>query len=342
MANRTDLAARGRAVRDDGQARGRAGRRTIAVACAGVAGLAAAIAPLHLVAQEAKTRAPAEVRRYEAATVKPCNAESDPNAGRGRGTAGGTNATASPGRMYVPCVSVEQLIYLAYVGYGAQPEERLLADGGGGPSDATKIRGGPGWVHSMSNGYSIEAVAPGISDSKMLLGPMLRILLEDRFKLRIHRDSEEVPMFALRIARSGFKLKPMKEGECSADRTGPPDPNATIWPCRSLRFGTNGANAVWTFNGFELSTLAARLSRALGRHVLDETGIDAEFVFRLEFHPDDATPGLNWTERDADDSVPRAASIFTALEQQLGLKIEPTRGRRGFIVIDHVERPTPQ
>jgi hypothetical protein len=63
---------------------------------------------------------------------------------------------------------------------------------------------------------------------------------------------------------------------------------------------------------------------------------------RLEFHPDDNTPGIvRPPERDADKSAPQAASIFTALEQQLGLKLEKTKGPRGFIVIDHIEKPTP-
>jgi uncharacterized protein (TIGR03435 family) len=99
---------------------------------------------------------------------------------------------------------------------------------------------------------------------------------------------------------------------------------------------------VWTFVKMHVSALAARLSSTLSRHVIDQTGLTREFIIRLEFHPDDLTPGIKWPpEREADTSVPQAAPIFTALEQQLGLKIERTRGPRGFLVIDHIERPAP-
>ena len=105
--------------------------------------------------------------------------------------------------------------------------------------------------------------------------------------------------------------------------------------------GGRGPNVLWSFNGFAISALASRLSGTLGRHVIDRSGITDKFVYKFEFHPDENTPGIRWPpEREADTSAPQAASIFTALEEQLGLKIESTRAPRGFLVIDHVERPT--
>lgn len=81
----------------------------------------------------------------------------------------------------------------------------------------------------------------------------------------------------------------------------------------------------------------------VGRHVIDRSGVKDEFIIRLEFHPDDNTPGIKWPpERDADTSVPQAASIFTALEQQLGVKLEKVKAPREFLVIDYIEKPKPE
>lgn len=280
--------------------------------------------------------------RYDAATIKRCQPEESP--GPARGTAGGTNATFSPGRFFVPCVTTEQLIYLAYAASGARDDEHLINDGLGGPSDDRKIRGGPDWVHSLKEKYQIEATAAGATERTVLMGTMLRTLLEERFQLKTHRDSEDVPMFALTVAKSGFKLKPMKPGDCD-DPADPPakDPGPLDKPrCNSINTQFHGPNIVWTFGNGDMDGLAGRLSRPLGLHVIDQTGIKGEFIVRLEFHPDQTTPGLPWpAERDADTSAPMAGSLSTALEQQLGLKIEKTRAPRGFIVIDHIDRPSP-
>ena len=291
--------------------------------------------------QSTSATASVDKQTFDVASIKPCSvAEAPP--GPARGTAGGTNASFSPGRMNVPCVTVEQLIYLAYAGSGATPDEWLVNGSPGSASDATKVRGGPAWVHSQRDKYAIEATAPGASDRYVLLGAMLRTLLEERFQLKVHRETEDVPMYALTVAKGGFKLQPMKDGECNADRSAAYDPRATKPLCGSVNTRSNGPNSVWTFGGFEISALAGRLSATLDRHVIDRTGLTGEFLMRLEFHPDENTPRIAWpAERDADTSVPQAATIFTALEQQLGLKLEKTKAPRGFLVVDHVERPSP-
>jgi len=300
--------------------------------------LVTAMVPMQMAAQA--PLAPSK-QKFDVASIKPCRVEDAPP-GPARGGAGGTNATFSPGRMNVPCVTLEQLIYLAYAGSGATKDEWLVNVQPGGASDSKKIRGGPEWVHSQRDKYAVEATAAGASDRFVLLGAMLRTLLEERFQLKVHRETEEVPMYALTVAKSGFKLQPMKDGECNADRTAAYDPSPTKPLCGSVNTRPNGPNSVWTFGGFEIATLAGRLSATLDRHVIDRTGVTGEFIMRLEFHPDENTPRITWPpERDADTSVPQAASIFTALDQQLGLKLEKTKAPTGFIVIDHVERPSP-
>jgi uncharacterized protein (TIGR03435 family) len=340
MANRHDLAARVAAVLDTHQRRGRAGAPWIALASATAAVMVMTMSPLRLVAGQSQADKPAAIQRFDAASVRPCRTEDDPAAGRGRGTAGGTNASFSLGRMHVPCVTVQQLIYLAYAGSGARPEERLMNDAPGRASNAVKVRGGPAWVHSDRDGYTVEATAEGASERSVLLGAMLRTLLEERFRLKIHRESEEAPMYTLSVAKGGFKLKPMKEGDCNPDRTAPIGVPGVKLPCGLMTSQGRGPNAVWTFTSGTMMGLTIRLASTLGQHVIDKTGITGEFLINLEFHPDENTPGIKWpAERSADQSVPHAASIFTALEEQLGLKLEKTKGQRGFLVIDHIERP---
>jgi uncharacterized protein (TIGR03435 family) len=134
----------------------------------------------------------------------------------------------------------------------------------------------------------------------------------------------------------------MQPGDCDEDRNQPFNPSPAKPMCGSLVMGGHGPNVVWTWGGFELQSVAYRLSGALQRYVVDKTGVADKFIIRLEFHPDESTPGIHWSpELDADTSAPQAASIFTALEQQIGVKLEKSRGPRGYLVIDHVEPLTP-
>ena len=146
-------------------------------------------------------------------------------------------------------------------------------------------------------------------------------------------------MYAMTIGKSGLKVKPMKDGDCQPFvqvQGQPVDLNSR--PCGSLTMGNNGPNVLWRFNGMPLNVLSSRLSSSLDRQVIDRTEVAGEFMYQLEFHPDENTPGIKWPpEREADTSAPPAASVFTALEQQLGLKLEKTRAPRGYLVIDHVE-----
>ncbi len=329
MANRSDLATRVLAVLDRGQQRGRAGALCIGAAIVITAVLAVGMSSIRLAAavRPGSDQAAGAVKpRFDTATIKPCVAEENPTGARG--TAGGTNATFSPGRFYVPCVTTEQLIYLAYAAYGARDDEHLVNDDLGTASNATKIRGGPAWVHSLRDKYSIEATAAGATERTVLMGSMLQSLLEDRFHLKTHRDTEEVPLFALTVAKGGLKLKPMKDGDCDPNAAPGTDPSVGTPKCGNLMMMGGEGMTRWMFGGFDLSSLASQLSRTLGVHVVDKTGVKDKFVFRFEFRRDDAI--------DSD-----SASVYTALEEQLGLKLEKTKGPRGFIVIDAIERPTP-
>jgi uncharacterized protein (TIGR03435 family) len=331
MAGRRDLSTRIVAVLDRRQARGRAGTAWVVVAAAACALLVVTLSPLRVVAgaqtpPAAQPGNSAGPERYEAASIKPCQVEEVLTGARG--AAGGTNATTSPGRFFVPCVTTEQLIYLAYASYGANDSDHLINDDPGSASNATKIRGGPAWVHSLRDKYSIEATAPGATERTVLMGSLLRKLLEERFHLKIHRETEEVAMYELKVAASGFKLKPMKEGDCEPDDGTPPDRNAAKPRCGNLYMMTANGLTRWSFGTGTMSSLANQLSRSLGTHVIDRTRITDKFVFTFEF------------TRAADELNIESSGVSTALRDQLGLTISNTKAPRGFIVIDAIERPT--
>ena len=329
MASRGDLAARVVAVLDSRQRRGRAGAPWVVLAYLASAILIIAMSPLRLVAdiQNTPPPAPAGARlKYDAASIKPCEAEENPTGARG--TAGGTNATFTPGRFFVPCVTTEQLIYLAYASSGAPESDRLINDDPGSASNSSKVRGGPAWVHSLKDKYSIEATAAGATERTVLMGFMLRSLLEDRFKLKLHRETEETAMYALTVGRGGLKIKPMKEGDCDPEAPMAMAPTDAKPKCGVLNMVGVEGRVRWTFGGFALSGLAGRLSSQFKIHVIDRTNIKDQFVYRFEFTRDP-------------DALVTETNIFAAVEEQLGLKLEKTKGPRGFLVIDHIERPAP-
>ena len=159
---------------------------------------------------------------------------------------------------------------------------------------------------------------------------MLQALLEDRFQLKTHREIEEVPMYALNVAKSGLKMNPREDGGCT-----PRDPvkRRTLAPGEKpwcvTRSGSHGPNRTIDAAGQDLGHLVSALSQAVDRHVIDQTGTTSLFSFHLEFaHDENAVSTAD---------IPPGPSVFTALEQ-LGLKLEPIKGPHGFIVIDHVER----
>jgi uncharacterized protein (TIGR03435 family) len=339
MANRADLSTRVAAVLDRQQARGRAGRPWVLAATAMVILMLIAVSPLRLVAltraQQGSLADPTKYR-YDVASIKVCEAEEVPTGARG--TAGGTNASISPGRFHVPCVTAGQLIYLAYAAYGVAPDERLVNVDSGGAANSTKVRGGPDWVHSLRDKYQIEATAQGATERTMLMGAMLRTLLEERFKLKVHRDTEIVDMLELKVAKGGLKMTPMKDGDCEpiTDSMARPSPAATKPICGALNMMNTEGHVGWTFGGMPLVNLARRLSSQLKIFVIDATGVKDPFVFKFEFQMDQAAGA----EAPILERGQPAPSLNAALEA-LGLRLEKVKAPRGFLVIDHIERPTP-
>jgi len=292
--------------------------------------------------------------KFDAVSIKPC--ESGDGAGRaGRGGGKGRGIPVSPpGELYVNCMSVWELVN-HYVEDGNAP---LLNNVRGIPSDPQRVRGGPAWIYSdlyTINAKTSDPVANipdfrGNANLKLLSGPMLEALIEDRFQLKTHRAVEEIPMYALTVANSGFKLQPMEEGGCI-----PRDPARGVFVSEMFppgqkalcvtHTGWNGPN--WTIDaaGQALRSISSTLGGLiLDRPVLDKTGVTGVFTFHLKFAHDENTPGVFPASMSpfptGPSDVPAAPSIDTVLEVQLGLQLVPDRGPREYIVIDSAQRPS--
>jgi uncharacterized protein (TIGR03435 family) len=342
MANRHDLAARVGAVLDSRQPRGRAGTRWVAVASAACALIVTAISPLRIVATS-QAPAAAAPQAFEAASIKPCAAETLPPVAPGGRSAGPGRPTTSPGRAHWDCATLDQLINTAYAGVDSRLLNNFVQER---PGDPRLVRGGPSWVYSDK--FTVDAVAAGAADRSTLIGPMLRALLEERFKMKTHRETEERTLYALTVAKSGLKIKPTAPGECWVhdDETQPtPRAGAENLPaCGNLHMSWNGGNRTLTSTGVMIQNFTTGvLSGLVGRFVINRTGLEGRFNIPLEFAPDDDTPGgvsgLAWSRREG-ATPPTAPSIFKALEE-LGLKLDRTKAPAEYLVIDHVERPSP-
>ena len=191
--------------------------------------------------------------------------------------------------------------------------------------DDNLISGAPNWLNSEH--YTLEAKVAG-SDVPALarMDPaqrnlMLQPLLADRFQFKFHRETKQLPVFALVIAKNGLKLK----------QSPPANP------------GSNGPQMKMSARGqltgqrFPISLLAQWLSLQVSRKVLDNTGLTGTYDFTLEWTPDSPASMSAGAETPAPDSGP---SIFTAIQEQLGLKVESARGPVPVLVIDHLEEPT--
>src|SRR5262245_20660948 len=225
-----------------------------------------------------------------------------------------------------------------------------------------QITGGPSWL--ADDHFDIVAKAeagdgmgdpfradPNGQPSRGQL--MIRALLADRFKLVVHNESKEMPIYALVVARSDGKLGPQLKTstvDCAALRAAargrgplppPPDPSgrgAAPPPC-GIRIGP-GNLAV---GGSPMERVANSLSMFAGRIVFDKTGLTGNYDFTLTWTPDQVAnrpPGAPPGPDGAPPIDPNGPSLFTAVQEQLGLKLDSQRGPVTLLVIDRAEHPT--
>jgi uncharacterized protein (TIGR03435 family) len=268
---------------------------------------------------------------FEVASIKPNNS------GDGR-----VFAQMQPGRMTMTNVTLKLLIRQAY----------QLQD--------FQITGGPGWItsdHFDINAKMPDGFQPTPGPPPPPGGPpgptqlMLRALLAERFKLVVHNETKDSSIYALIVARSDGKLGPQirkSATDCAAvfaaargrgpmpPPPGPPQPGESI-PC-GMRIGPG----TMAMGGFPLANFAQSLGMFAGRIVLDRTGLAGNYDITMTWTPDQMPrpagdgppPQINGVAVD-----PNGPSLFTAVQEQLGLKLDSQRGPVETLVIDRAERP---
>jgi uncharacterized protein (TIGR03435 family) len=201
-----------------------------------------------------------------------------------------------------------------------------------------QIEGGPDWIGDVRFDVTIkteENVGPVAIGPTQIGLQLARDVLAKRFAFRAHRETRERPVFALVRARPdgalGSRIK-RSDTDCAAlaanaGRTGSP------WPPRSaggrILCGLQAQGNTLTAGGYPMSEFQRYLTAQAQRVVLDRTGMDGAWDFELTFAPPDVA------------RVSDLPSLFTALQEQLGLKLESTRGPAEVLVIDRIERPMP-
>lgn len=208
-----------------------------------------------------------------------------------------------------------------------------------------QVQGAPSW--SDSEKYDIEAkmdssAADELSkmseDQRNLAEKRMRqALLADRFKLVVHHETKDVPQYALVVAKGGPTLQEAKPGDTYLKGISVPGgpPSGPGMFMMGLGGGEIRGQAL------PIANIAHMLSLQLGRVVVDRTGLTGKHDFTLRWTPDrNRTGGSTGTEDGQPSPGPQGVSIFTALQQQLGLELQPQQGSVDMIVIDHVEMPS--
>jgi uncharacterized protein (TIGR03435 family) len=186
------------------------------------------------------------------------------------------------------------------------------------------ISGGPAWV--SSDHFDILAVTPGEvrpnHDEQM---SMLRSLLADRFKLTFHREQKVFSIYELELAKNGPKLKTSTASSDEPATVGP----GVVYPQRIVLPGRNAT----------MENFVSLLQRAiLDRPVVNKTGLSGRYDFDLEWAPDETQFGGDVPPASAAATSP---PLFEAIQQQLGLRLEATKGPVDALVVDTAERPLP-
>jgi uncharacterized protein (TIGR03435 family) len=237
-----------------------------------------------------------------------------------------------PGRLDLPCVTLRTLIRAAY---GSLTGDEIAAR-------SMQVLGGPSWLDS--DRFDITAKAPERASTTRMVGPMLQTLLEDRFQLKLHVEARETPVYALTVGKSGPKLTPAKPESCVPIDLNNPEQwhiNSAA-PCGFPKMSMKGALATLEIAGTTMEEFAGRtLPPHTDRPVIDKTGLTGRYDIHLEFAREPRQVFLNGVPQPAPPAGEIAGpSIFTALQEQLGLKLSPDKAPLNVLVIDSVQKPT--
>lgn len=189
-----------------------------------------------------------------------------------------------------------------------------------------QLAGGPDWIRS--DRYDVEARAAGEPTGDEG-DRMIRSLLEDRFMIKAHRETRDIPGYVLTVARGGPKLQQFKEGTCADWDPGTPAPPPPPGQKRTIHCGNNlVSNGKWVAIKIDSKGLAGALQAATGKPVVDRTGLTGFYNVNLSYVDDALAPDAT------------GPSIFTAVQDELGLKLNASKVPVEMLVIDHIERPT--
>jgi uncharacterized protein (TIGR03435 family) len=216
---------------------------------------------------------PGQRLSFEAATIKPNDPIRNPDVGAGW--------SRTPTRL----TTVGSLHTFIRQAYGVED---------------TQISGGPKWIDSSLFEINAKTSVPASMADQWL---MLQTLLAERFKLALHAEARQLPVYSLVVAKTGSKLRQADSTDLGGVSSGP-----------ALLRGT-----------MDTAAIARDLTSRLRRTVIDNTGLKGTWKF-----------ALNWASEDQTDG----ASLFTAIQEQLGLKLESTRGPVRVLIIDHAELPS--
>jgi bla regulator protein blaR1 len=252
----------------------------------------------------------------------------------------------SPNLLEMPCVNLKSLIQTAFGTFG---------DGITINPQPLHMEGGPSWMNSQY--YSLSAKAYRPERTQMLAGPMLQTLLENRFRLKTHREMREMPVYATAVGKRGLKVQPLAEGACTPinlrQSPAPPKPGKLPNVCGIMIIRPTGTGDMMIdVRGSTMTQFAQRLSQFAGRSVVDNTSIAGRFNFHLEFAPEhrmfgQGFPGGHGTDTgnvaNSNNPLPppeTGPNLLVSLQEQIGLKLSSEKGPVSVLIIDHVEKPT--
>jgi uncharacterized protein (TIGR03435 family) len=185
-----------------------------------------------------------------------------------------------------------------------------------------QIEGAPKWADNAK--YNVDATPGGRASSAAAAPPgwtnvrlKVQALLKDRFQLQLHKETKTVPVYSLAVAKGGVK-------------------SSGLAISKGGHKGINAGQGTMLGEGASMKDLAEKLSRWLQRPVVNDTALDGNFDFRLEWTPDSAPSAPDG--RPAETSI--GPSLFSAIQQQLGLRLQATKGPVDVLVIDRVDRPS--
>ena len=322
MASRSDLTARVAALLDGSQPRGPVGALLLTAACIAAAAIALTMSPLRMVAapQSDAPAATPNIPKWDAVSIKPCADTDRPNP---------TLDSLSSNRMMLNCKPLEGLANVAY---------NLFVNGKRNLQNVsvTRIEGFPDWARSER--YTIEAKAEGSPGQLMMNGLMLRALLEDRFRLKVHKEIREGKVYILSVATGGPKMPTPPPGGCTTLDYDLRDDTALVPPRPPNPCPYSGdrpplkALDAW-MNMDTLTYFLGRPDAGLDAPLFNKTALAGAYHVQLQWSNQALSPATQETDGTF------GPSIFTAV-QKLGLKIEAGRGPRQFLVFDHAERPS--